>query len=180
MAGSDVSAWDEMVLVGRIARTHGHRGQVIVNPETDFPENRFAVGETLWLEQDAAPRPITIVAMRMHQGRPVVAVDGVDSMTDAEALAGRELRVPESALAVLGSGRYYEHDLRGCRVETADGQVLGEVRTIEGGGGATRLVIGSGRGEIQIPFVHDFCVTIDVTGRRIVVKVPEGLIDLNA
>jgi 16S rRNA processing protein RimM len=169
-----------MVLVGRIARTHGRRGHVIVNAETDFPEARFAVGQTLWLEQGGSVRPVTVAAMRMHQGRPVIAIAGVESMTDAEALAGLELRVPEASLAALEPGTYYEHDLRGCRVETVDGRVLGDIRALEGGGGATRLVIGTGRGEIQIPFVHEFCPVIDTAARRIVVDLPEGLIDVNA
>jgi 16S rRNA processing protein RimM len=169
-----------MVLVGRIARPHGHRGYVIVNPETDFPEDRFAAGQTLWLQHPGGATPVTVAAMRMHQGRPVIAFEGVASMNDAEALAGLELRVPETSLAALGPGTYYEHDLRGCRVETVDGRALGEVRAVEGGGGATRLVLGAGRGEIQIPFVHEICVIIDVGGRRIVVDPPDGLLEVNA
>jgi len=169
-----------MVLVGRIARPHGHRGQVIVNPDTDFPEDRFAPGQTLWLQQPGGARPVTVAAMRMQQARPVIAFEGVASMNEAEALAGLELRVPEASLAALAPDTYYEHDLRGCRVETVDGRALGEVRAVEGGGGATRLVIGAGRGEIQVPFVHEICVVIDVGGRRIVVDAPDGLIDVNA
>ena len=126
------------------------------------------------------PRGDAVAAMRMHQGRPVIALEGVASMNDAEELAGLELRVPEASLTALAPDTYYEHDLRGCRVETVDGRVLGEVRAIEGGGGATRLVIGAGRGEIQIPFVHEICVIIDVSGRRIVVDAPDGLVDVNA
>ena len=70
--------------------------------------------------------------------------------------------MPESALAALPEGTYYEHDLIGCRLVTTDGREVGTVRTVEGGGGMIRLVAGSGRGEIQVPLVHEICVRIDV------------------
>jgi 16S rRNA processing protein RimM len=169
-----------MVLVGRIARTHGHRGQVIVNPETDFPERRFAPGAVLHTRRDGVDGTITITASRMHQGRPIVSIQGVDTMTEAEGLAGLELRIAESSLEPLPAGTYYHHQLVGCEVITTRGRVLGPVRTVEGGAGTARLVIGEGRGEVQIPLVDALCVTIDVAARRIVVDPPEGLLDLNA
>jgi 16S rRNA processing protein RimM len=175
-----VSGWDDLVLVGRIARTHGNRGQVIVNPETDFPEQRFAAGAVLHTRRDGAEGTVRITASRMHQGRPIVSIEGIDTMTDAEGLAGLELRVPESSLAPLPPGTFYHHQLVGCEVSTTAGRVLGPVRKVEGGAGTARLVIGEGRGEVQIPLVDALCVAIDVGARRIVVDPPEGLLDLNA
>jgi 16S rRNA processing protein RimM len=169
-----------MVLVGRIARTHGHRGQVIVNSETDFPEQRFAPGAVLHTRRDGVDGTITITASRMHQGRPIVSIQGIESMTDAESLAGLELRIPASALTPLPAGTYYHHELVGCEVSTTDGRVIGPVRAVEGGAGIARLVIGEGRREVQIPLVEAFCVVIDVAARRIVVDPPEGLLDVNA
>ena len=81
----------ELILIGRVARAHGNKGQVIVNPETDFPEERFAAGKAVFVGDAGAPR--TIVASRFHQGRPVISLEGVETMNDAEALAGAELRV---------------------------------------------------------------------------------------
>jgi 16S rRNA processing protein RimM len=169
-----------MVLVGRIARPHGHRGQVIVDPATDFPEERFAAGAILHMLRDGRPGTVTIAAMRIHQGRPVLALEGVETMNEAELLAGLELRVPESELTALPEGTYYEHDLIGCRLVTTDGREVGTVRTIEGGGGMIRLIAGSGRGEIQVPLVHEICVAIDVVHKRIMIDPPEGLLDVNA
>jgi 16S rRNA processing protein RimM len=169
-----------MVLVGRIARTHGHRGQVIVNPETDFPEERFASGAVLHTRRDGVDGTLTITASRMHQGRPVLSIQGIESMTEAEGLAGLELRIPESSLTPLPAGTYYHHQLVGCEVSATDGRVVGRVRAVEGGAGTARLVIGEGRGEVQIPLVEALCVEIDVAARRIVVDPPEGLLDLNA
>jgi 16S rRNA processing protein RimM len=169
-----------MVLVGRIARPHGHRGQVIVDPATDFPDERFAEGAVLHTMRDGRLGTVTILAMRMHQGRPVLTLQGVESMDEAGTLAGLELRVPESALHALPEGTYYEHDLIGCVLVTADGRDMGTVKAVEGGGGMIRLIAGSGREEIQVPLVHEICVAIDVAQKRIVIVPPEGLLDVNA
>lgn len=169
-----------MVLVGRIARPQGHRGQVIVNPATDFPDARFSEGAILHTWRDGQVTTFTVTARRMHQGRPVLSLAGVETMSDAERLAGLELRIPESLLTPLPEGTYYEHDLVGCALVTTDGRHVGTVRAVEGGGGMSRLVAGSGRGEIQVPLVHGICVTIDVDRKQIVIDPPEGLLDVNA
>ena len=78
---------DDLVLVGRVARAHGNRGQVIVNPETDFPDERFRPGDVLLVGPDRTARRIR--EARFHQGRPIVALDGVETMNDAEALPAR-------------------------------------------------------------------------------------------
>ena len=169
-----------MVLVGRVARAHGRFGEVIVNPETDFPEQRFAPGAVLHTRREGRDERLTVGAMRLHHGRPLLAFAGVTSMSDAEALAGLELRVPEGELTALPDGTYYEHALVGCEVVTLSGRTIGVVRAVEGSAAGARLVIGSGRGEIQIPLAHEICVRIDIAGRRIVVDPPEGLLELNA
>ena len=169
-----------MVLVGHVARAHGRFGEVLVNPHTDFPVERFRPGAVLHSRRLERDERLTVSAMRLHHGRPLLAFEGVTTMSDAEALAGIELRVPENELTPLPEGTYYEHALVGCEAVTVDGRTLGIVRAVEGGAGGARLVIGSGRGEIQIPLAHDICVTIDVEGRRITVDPPEGLIELNA
>jgi 16S rRNA processing protein RimM len=174
-----VSGWDDFVLVGRVARTHGRRGEVIVNPETDFPDERFVPGAAVWILRDGVPVSVTIRSAWTHKGRPVIALEGVETMTGAEGLHGVELRVPPEALHALPAGSYYEHDLVGCTLTTEDGQLLGVVRAVERGSGAPRLIVGHGRDEFQMPLVDAFCVDIDVAARRIVVRPPEGLIGLN-
>jgi 16S rRNA processing protein RimM len=169
-----------MVLVGQVARAHGRFGEVIVNPQTDYPGERFAPGAVLHTRRQGQDERLTVSAMRLHQGRPLVAFDGIATMTDAEALAGAELRVPENELTPLPEGTYYEHALIGCEVITVGGREVGVVRSVEGSAGGARLVVGSGPGEVQIPLAHDICVQIDIAGRRITVDPPEGLLELNA
>lgn len=172
--------WDRMVTVGRIARAHGNRGQVIVNPETDFLDERFRPGARMYLLRDGAPRAVALTAVRFHQGRPIVALEGVESMTAAEALAGVELRVPPETLPPLPDAVFYRHDLVGCAVRTMDGRSVGTVARVEGSVDAARLVVEAGRGEVLIPLAADICVRIEPAERVIIIDPPEGLLDLNA
>ena len=168
-----------MAGVGRIARAHGIRGQVIVSLETDFPEERFRLGAELFVERNGAIQALTLTSVRFHRHRPVVGIAGVETMTEAEALAGRDLRVPVDRLAPLPGGTFYRHDLIGCRVETPTGELVGTVETVEGTLGGSRLVVAATRGEVLIPLVAAICTTIDPAAKRIVVDPPAGLLDLN-
>lgn len=171
--------WDDCAVVGRVARAHGNRGAVIVNPDTDFLEERFAVGRELFVRRAGRIEAVRVNAMRVHLGRPIIALDGVETMNDAEEMAGLELRVPVSDLEALPAGTFYRHDLVGCRVETTAGAPVGEVGAVEGELGASRLVVRSPAGEILIPLAQAICVVIDIAARRIVVDPPEGLLELN-
>jgi 16S rRNA processing protein RimM len=170
---------DEMAVVGRIARAHGNRGQVIVNPETDFPDERFRPGAELFLARGDHVESIAVVAARFQQGRPIIALAGVDTMDAADALAGAELLVPLDRLVALPEGTFYRHDLVGCRVETAGGETIGTVSKVDGSLGGSRLVVAADRGEILIPLATEICTTIDPQAKRIVINPPDGLLDLN-
>jgi 16S rRNA processing protein RimM len=167
-----------LILVGIVARSHGNKGEVIVNLETDFPEQRFRPGAELATRLKNGERAtLKVNAARMHQGRPVLALEGYGSISEAETLAGCELRVPESAQAPLPAGTYYHHQLIGCEVVGEDGQPIGRVSAVEGGTGTSRLVVRGPRKEMQIPLVDEIC-TVNVDERRITVRPPEGLLDL--
>ena len=172
--------WDEMALVGRIARTHGNRGHVIVNPETDFPEHRFQVGGVLHRRRGDRVEAMTIDAVRFHQGRPIIGIRGVATMNDADELADAELRVPTETLTELPAGVYYRHDLVGCVVRTVAGANVGTVVEVEGSLGKSRLVIRSAGDEVIVPLAETICVRIDRAARVIVIDPPEGLLELNA
>ena len=168
-----------MAGVGRIARAHGIRGQVIVNLDTDFPEERFRPGAELFIERNGAVEPLTLTSVRFHRDRPVIGIVGVETMTDAEGLAGLELRVPVDRLAPLPGGTFYRHDLVGCRVETPAGDLVGTVEDVEGSVSGSRLVVAASRGEVLIPLVAQICIAVDPAAKRIVIDPPEGLLDLN-
>ena len=171
--------WDDMAVVGTIARPHGIRGQVIVNVETDFPDARFQTGSELFVDRRGDVQPLTLTTVRFHQGRPIVGILGVDSIDDAQRLAGLELRVPADRLASLPAGTFYRHDLVGCRVETSSGRAVGIVKYVEGTVETSRLVVASEGDEILIPLNDAICTGIDVIAKRILVEPPDGLLELN-
>lgn len=175
-----IEGWATMPLVGRVARAHGNRGQVIVNPETDFPEDRFRPGARLFLRRGDAVEAMTVTSVRFHRGRPILALDGVTTMDDAERLAGAELRVPEEELTPLPPETFYRHDLVGCDVVTTDGRSVGPVERVEGELERSWLIVRRANRELMIPLVATICAEIDLAARRIVVTPPEGLLDLTA
>jgi 16S rRNA processing protein RimM len=168
-----------MLLVGVVARAQGNKGEVVVNATTDFPDQRFGAGAELWCRRaGGATDRVRVDSYRMHLGRPVLRLEGVGSIDQAEKMAGAELRVPSSARQALPAHVYYVHELVGSAVWTVAGEHVGEVTAVEGDGSATRLVVRAAGGEVLVPFVQEFC-TVDRDGRRIEVAPPEGLLDAN-
>lgn len=176
----DAPRWDDLILVARIARTHGRRGAVILNLDTDFAQERFQPGRAFFMLDGPRVVSVTVESVFFQRGRPVVGLAGVETMTDAERLAGRELRIRADELMPLPDGAHYHHDLVGCRVRTHDGVDVGVVRRIEGTGTACRLVVDGPEGDERlIPFAEAICRHVDTAGREIVIDAPEGLLDLN-
>jgi 16S rRNA processing protein RimM len=169
-----------MVLVGRVARPHGLRGQVIVNPETDFVDDRFKAGATLWTRSDRGEEQLRVTSARVQNGRPVIGFEGFSSIEDVERLAGLDLRIPEEELQPLDAGTYYHHQLIGCAVETVAGERVGEVVNVAGGAAGSLLEVDGARGQVLIPLAVEICVEIDVERKRIRIAPPEGLLDVNA
>jgi 16S rRNA processing protein RimM len=165
----------DLLLVGRVARAHGNRGQVIVTLETDFPRQRFAEGNVLVVEHGGETVERRIDAVRFHQGRPIVALAGVETMDAAEALAGAELKM---APVPLPANTFYRHDLVGCEVKDTAGRAIGRVTGVEGPLEQSRLVVAGDRGEVLIPMVEGICVAVDPAAKTIVVDPPEGLLEL--
>jgi 16S rRNA processing protein RimM len=172
------AGWDDLILVGVVARTHGNKGHVIVNPHTDFLEERFR--ERARFEArlaDGTRETVTVTAARVHQGRPVVGFDGVTSIGEAERYQGAELRIHPGEQQPLPAGQYYHHQLVGCEAVGVDGRPIGRVVAVEGEMGQSRLVVAGPHRRHEVPLADEIC-TVDVARRRVVVKAPEGLLEL--
>jgi len=174
------NAWDDMVLVGRIARPQGNRGEVVVTPATDFGESRFQPGAVLQTFRHGRIDALTVVESREHSGRWVIGFEGITSINDAETLRNLELRIPAEALQTLEAGTFYVHDLAGLRVETTAGVTIGTVTDVQFGGNAPLLVIDGPHGEVLVPFVDRICQRVDVEGGMILIDPPAGLVEANA
>jgi 16S rRNA processing protein RimM len=111
---------DDTVVIGRVVRAHGLRGEVSVDVTSDVP-GRFDVGVTVHV----GGTPRTIVARRPHQGRLLVTFDGVADRTAAEALRGLSVTAPPVDLS--DTDAYFAHELVGMAVVTVDGEWLGDV-----------------------------------------------------
>jgi len=111
-----------------------------------------------------------------HDSTLIFKFRGVDSISDAEALIGAEVRVPFAERVTLDPGEFFESDILGCEViDRRTGESLGRVDRWDDGGASGVLAVG----DLLIPFVQSICVEIDPAARRIAVELPEGLKDIN-
>lgn len=177
-AGSSPDGWDDLILVGIVARTHGNKGHVIVNPHTDFLDERFQEGAHFELRRtDGTRERVVVDASRVHQGRPVIGFEGVTTISDAERYAGAELRIHADEQQPLPEGHYYHHQLVGCEAVASDGTPIGRVVAVEGDMARSRLVVAGPHRRHDIPLAEDIC-TVDLAARRITVRVLDGLLEI--
>jgi len=112
----------------------------------------------------------------MHGDQLIFKFAGVDTISDAERLAGADVSIPMEERAELPEGEYFQSDLIGCEVVDAQGRSLGTVTDFEETAGTPLLHVGS---DLLIPFARSICTQIDTQEKRIVVTPPSGLLDLN-
>ena len=160
------------VAVGRVARAHGVQGEVAVLVLSEV-EDRFAPGTTLWLEDG---RTLTVESSRPHRGRLLVRFREVRDREQAEGLQRALLVVPESSSPSLPEGSWWDHQIEGCVVETDRGRALGTVReVIHTAANDVWSVVSEDGVETLVPVLNDVLVSVDVAGKRIVVREIEGL-----
>ena len=198
---SDTPRW---VLLARILRARGNKGEVAAEILTDFPQRLTKLQEVFLgtPQGDCEPRRIALKSCWLnqnHRSQIVFHFEGVNSISEAEKLRGFEVLLPLEQRVILTAGQYFVSDLIGCSVfETlastpvlasspcslgeAPG-FLGTVLDVQFPGeempGTPFLEVDTSQGELLIPLAEDICAKIDLTGRRIDVVLPEGLSDLN-
>jgi 16S rRNA processing protein RimM len=156
------------VAVGWIAAPWGLRGDLKVQPLTDFPE-RFQRGAALWVRG----RRIEVQRSRWSRGFVYLGLSGIDSRSAAEELRGALLEVPESDLAPLPEGQYYRFQVIGLEVRTPEGRPLGRVAEILSTGSNDVYVVRGGPRELLIPAIEDVVKEVDIEGGRLVVEPPD-------
>ncbi len=162
------------VAIAILGKARGNRGEVTAVSLSSKPE-RFATLQRVYLV--GRDRPFIIEEIWEHNGALIFKFAGVDSISDAELLKGLEVRIPIGERAPLDPGEFYNSDLIGCEViDSISKQPLGKVAALVDGGGPGLLELEDGA---LIPFAKDFCVSIDIAKRRIEVKIPSGLLELN-
>jgi 16S rRNA processing protein RimM len=156
------------VAVGRIAAPWGVRGDLKVQPLTDFPE-RFQRGAALWVRD----RRHEVQRSRWSRGLVYLALSGIDSRNAAEELRDALLEVPEGELTLLPEGQYYRFQVIGLEVCTPEGRSLGRVAEILPTGSNDVYVVRGGPRELLIPAIEDVVREVDLKGGRLVVEPPE-------
>ncbi|MFV2100392.1 ribosome maturation factor RimM [Micromonospora sp. LOL_024] len=188
-----------MLIVGRIGRPHGIRGEVTVEVRTDEPDTRFAPGMVLRTMSGVngaaggappsaagpevpfqVPEGLAVESARWHQGRLLVAFEGVLDRNVAEALRGTLLTVDSADVnPPEDPEEFHDHQLVGLAVVTPAGERLGEVVRIDHGPASDLLVLSRPQGRTAlIPFVKAIVAEVDLAGGRVVVDPPSGLLDL--
>ena len=179
MAGAEPST---TIVVGRIGKPHGIKGEVSVEPRTDEPDRRFATGAVLKTqskrpESAAGPATVTVAGTRWHSGRLLVRFEELADRTAAEEARGTLLAIDLDPDEVPEDPEeFYDHQLVGLAVVTTDGRPVGELREIVHSSAQDLLVIATDGADVLVPFVAALVPEVDVRGGRIVVEDLPGLL----
>ena len=178
---------ESRLLVARIGKPHGLRGEVTVQTHTDDPEARFAPGAVYATEAAAGsgvPRALTLRSARLHQKIWLLGFEEIGERTSAESLRGTRLFIDAEAAAEAAADEddaWYEDELVGLTAVDPAGAPLGEVTGLRTGAAQDQLVLRlTGGSEALVPFVAAIVPEVDVEGGRVVVDAPPGLLELNA
>jgi len=181
------------LIVGQIFRAHGIRGEVTVDPRTDEPDARFAVGSVLVTDSSVVrrlapvpdgawqvPATLTVESVRPHQGKLLVVFEGIYDRNLADELKGVLLTVDSAEVPPSDDPEEFnDHQLVGLAAVDPDGKPLGEVVRIDHAPASDLLVVRQPDGRTSlVPFVTAIVPEVDLAGGRVVVTAPEGLFDL--
>jgi len=166
------------VVVARIGKAHGLRGEVTVQVLTGAPDERFVPGATFVTEPVAAG-PLVLRSARDHNGILLLGFEHTDDRTGAEALRG--IKLLADALEDDGDeDAWYERDLVGLKAVTVGGDEVGEVTALESRPAQDLLVLRLTDGrQARVPFVTAIVPEVDIAGGRVVLDPPAGLLDLD-
>lgn len=161
------------VVVGRVGRPHGLRGEVTVVPETDY-EGRYAPGARFLTDQGEAL--VVAAARSSKQGGLIVAFGEVEDRQGAERLRGALLTIASSERRSLEPDEFWPEDLEGLEVRDPSGAHLGTVAGVVVGSAQDRLVVAMEGGDrVEVPFVPELVTAVRVEEGYLVVEAPEGL-----
>ena len=172
---------DDLVIVGRIRRPHGVRGELLIEVITDEPDAVYASGRRVFAGSDGATvdelRVLTVVETRPFKDGLLIRFDEIVDRTAAERWNGRLLFVPEHELTPPGEGEVYVHELQGMTVELSSGEIVGRVADVFEVPQGLLLDVARERGTVLVPFTDDVIVDIDRDRRIVRIDPPEGLLE---
>ena len=164
------------VLVAKIIKPHGIRGEVVLESWTDVEGRLEDRPAFLLIDRGKVIREITVESRRFIMGRPVFKFAGVSSRTEAELLRNMELGIPEEELGDLPPNQYFIFHLIGMNVVLKDGKEAGKVQDVISTDGGDLLELDNGS---LVPFIDEICLDVDLESKRIVIDPPAGLLAMN-
>lgn len=169
----------EKILVGRLLRPHGLRGEIKVEIHSDYPE-RFEPGSELIATLPRRPaQRLRVRLFRLVRGGGLVAFKGYETRDQAEELRGARLEIERSRVPKAPPGSFYHYELEGCHCFDEEHGELGQVTdVIEDGGGHLLQLSRGGDHQLLVPFVKAFLVQVDIEEGRIDLRLPEGLVEI--
>lgn len=168
------------LVVGRLRKPHGLKGDCAIFPLTDDPATVFAVGRSVWLKDldgGIVQGPLVIVRSRPFHRQWLVAFEGLGDRSAVEQWHDLLLTAPADSLAPPEEGEVYLHELEGFAVVDGAGEALGVVTAVDEIPSGILLEVQGRKREFLLPFRKEFVTAVDRAARRLVVSVPDGLID---
>jgi len=171
---------EDFLTVGRLANTHGIRGEVKILSYSDFPDVRFAPGKKLIVVPENGPTfEVIVESAREHKGMFITKLKGYTDINQVEKFKGSLLKVPSSDLVELPENEYYFHEIIGCEVYTDEpgAAPLGTITEILTPGANHVWVVKPPKGQdILIPVIDEVVLEVDTLGRRVKIHPMEGLL----
>ncbi|GAB4575063.1 MAG: ribosome maturation factor RimM [Anaerolineae bacterium] len=168
------------LVLGRILRPHGVRGELRLQVVTDYPD-RIAGLEQVYIGRDPYNRTnatgFAVISTRRHRGQLLIRLEGITSREEADLYRNQYLMVALDEAVPLEEDEYYVFQIIGAEVISSEGENLGHIRDIiETGANDVFVVQGGAYGEVLIPDIPDVVLEIDVESRRVLVALPPGLL----
>ena len=163
----------QYLIIGRVMKPWGVRGELKIEVLTEFPE-RFASLRTVFLGDDA--KPFSIENARRHGKAVLLKFKGIDQPEDAETLRDQIVQVARKDAVKLPKGKLYLYQLIGLRVVTVDGKALGEITDVLDTSANDVYIVHDGAREILIPAIEEVVKEISLERREVLVKLIDGLI----
>lgn len=167
----------DLVLLGKVLRSQGRDGTVKLRLD-ERGLHGFSCA-TVYLRRGEGFDPHTVESLKLDRNSHFLKLKGVDTLAQADALAGLEVYIAEGDFRPLDGGRFYEFEVVGSRVVTREGVEVGEVAGVLPAGGSVLLVVKRGDREIYVPFTEAICVRVDPEAKEILIDPPAGLLELN-
>jgi len=167
---------DEFIAIGKILKTQGNRGAVRVLPLTDFPD-RFKELKKINVSIKGDRLIMNIEEVMQRPKYIIVKFKGINDMNAAEGIKGGVLEITRAELVPLPEGSYYIFDIVGLSVYGSGGERFGEITEVLRTGANDVYIVDTGGKPLLIPALRQVVKEIDLTGRRMVVDLPEGLMD---